>query len=125
MLGFIEAVDFIDEDDGALSEEGGLFGGGHHGFDFFDSACGCTKIGEFGFGCVGDDAGEGSFADAGRTPENHRGDFILLYHLAEDFGGAIVVLPEEVLLTDIVSEGLRAEAAGERGVLLVCDGIEM
>src|ERR1700758_703496 len=54
LLGFVEAVDFIDEDDGAEATAGFSFGFGHDFFDFFYAAGDGAEGDEFGFGEAGD-----------------------------------------------------------------------
>jgi len=71
LLGLVEAVDFVDEEDGAGVHLGGLRRGCHYLLDLFDTA---HDGGEFHKICLcgfGDDFGEGGLAGAGRTPEDH------------------------------------------------------
>ena len=57
----------------------------------------------------GDDLGEGGFADAGRSPEDHGGGVVALDLHAQRLAGA-----EEVLLADVFVEGAGPHALGER-----------
>ena len=109
LLGFVEAVDFVDEDDGAKASAGFLFGFGHDFFYFFYAAGDSAEGDEFGFGEAGDEARESGFAAAGRSPEEHRGEIVGFDLDAERFAGA-----EEFFLADEFVEGAWAHALGER-----------
>src|SRR5580692_4361717 len=50
LLGFVEAVDFVDEDDGAQAAAGFSFGFGHDFLDFFYAAGDGAEGDEFAFG---------------------------------------------------------------------------
>src|ERR1700741_58187 len=50
LLGFVEAVDFVDEDDGAKASSGFFFGFGHDFFYFLDAAGDGAEGDEFRFG---------------------------------------------------------------------------
>ena len=67
------------------------------------------ELDEGGLGGVGDDFGEGGFADAGRAPEDHGGGVVALDLDAERLAGG-----EEMLLADELIEGAGAHALGER-----------
>src|SRR5213594_647090 len=71
LLGFVEAVNFVDEDDGAMAGAGFLFGDGHDLFYLLDARENGAEGDEFGAGQTRDKAREGSFAAAGRSPEKH------------------------------------------------------
>ena len=43
LLGFVEAMDFVDEEDGAAAEFAQAFGIGHHGLDFLDAGSTALK----------------------------------------------------------------------------------
>src|ERR1700758_61697 len=68
LLGFVETVDFVDEDDGAKAAAGFFFGFGHDFFYFFDAAGDGAEGNEFAFGEAGDEARESGFAAARRSP---------------------------------------------------------
>src|SRR5258707_15724584 len=74
LLGFVEAVDFVDEDDGAQAAAGFFFGFGHDFFYFFYAAGDSAEGNEIAFGEAGDEARESGFAAAGRSQEEHRGE---------------------------------------------------
>src|SRR5882757_6659960 len=64
LLGFVEAVDFVDEDDGAEAGAGFFFGFGHDFFYFFYAAGDGGERYEFDFGEPGDEASERGVAAA-------------------------------------------------------------
>lgn len=109
LLGFVEAVDFVDEEDGGLVSEGLKSAGG---FDF------CADFGDVGFdsvegfkagaGGAGDDIGEGGFSSAGRAVENEGGEAVGLDGATEEF-----TLGEDVLLARDLGHGAGTHAGGE------------
>jgi len=109
LLGFVEAMDFVDEDDGAQAGAGFFFGFGHDFFYFFDAAGNRAKGDEFGFGKASDEAREGGFAATGRAPEEHGTEIVGFDLHAKGFAGA-----EEFFLADEFVEGAWAHAFGER-----------
>src|ERR1035437_2953790 len=73
LLGLVEAVYFVDEEDGLLAVEDQLFAGfGHEGADFGDTVHDGRVGRESGAGRVGQDAGEAGLAAAGWTPQEKR-----------------------------------------------------
>ncbi len=110
LLGAVEAVNLIDEEDGAGAPGGGFFRVGHDLLDFFYAGEDGGEFDEGGFGGFGDDFGEGGFADAGRAPEDHRRGVVAIDLDAERFAGA-----EEMLLAEELVERVGAHALGERG----------
>src|SRR6266481_10153580 len=56
LLGFVEAVDFVDEDDGAEAGAGFFSGFGHDFFNFFYAAGGSAEGNEIAFGEAGEEA---------------------------------------------------------------------
>ena len=60
---------------------------------------------------VGDQLGQSGFADAGRPPQNDRGEFVALDLAAQGLAGA-----EDVVLADVVFEAARAHALGQRAL---------
>src|SRR6266403_2983113 len=109
LLGFVEAVDFVDEDDGAKAGAGFFSGFGHDFFYFFYAAGDSTEGNEFAFGEAGDEARESGFAAAGRSPEEHGGEVVGFDLNAEGFAGA-----KEFFLADEFVEGAGTHALGER-----------
>ena len=71
LLGLVEAVNFIDEENRTRVHLSGLCGCGHHLLDLLDAAHDGGKFDEVGFGGFGNDFGQRGFAYAGWTPENH------------------------------------------------------
>ena len=120
LLGFVEAVDFVDEEDGARAEGRGFFGVDHDLLDFFDAGEDGGEFDEAGAGLFGDDFGEGGLADAGRAPEDDRGGIVALDQHAERLAG-----PEEMLLAGELVEGAGAHALGERSGGRVPRGLEV
>ena len=110
LLGLVEAVDLIDEEDGARAEAGGFFGLDHDLLDLLDAGEDGGELDEGGSGGLGDDLGEGSFADARGAPEDHGGGVVGFDGELEGFAGA-----EEVLLAGVAGEGAGAHALGEGG----------
>ena len=76
LLGFIEAVNFVHKNDGAMAGAGFLFGDGHDFFNFFDAGEDGTEGNEFGAGEAGDDACERSFTATGWPPEKHGAEIV-------------------------------------------------
>ena len=111
LLGFVEAMHFVHEDDGAASGAAGVFGGGHHVLDFADAAEHRAEGHEFGVRAAGDQARQRGLAAAGRSPEDHRAEVIALDGYAQRLAGA-----EQCLLAGELLEGARAHALGERRV---------
>src|SRR5260370_1912170 len=50
LLGFVETVDFVDEDDGAMAGTGFVLGGGHDFLDFLDAGEDGAEGNKFGTG---------------------------------------------------------------------------
>src|SRR5260370_12582272 len=108
LLGFVEAVDFVDEDDGAEAGAGFFFGFGHDFFYFFYAAGDSAEGNEFALSEAGDEARERGLATTGRSPEEHRGEVGGFDLNAEGFAGA-----EKFFLADEFVEGGGAHAVGE------------
>ncbi len=70
LLGFVEAVNLVDEDDGARAVLAGAFGIGHHLLDFFDSGEDRGELDELRLGHARDNFCERRFPRAGRTPKD-------------------------------------------------------
>jgi len=108
LLGLVEAVDFVNEDDGAQAGAGFLFGLGHDFLDFLDAGGDSAEGDEFAFGEASDEAREGGLAAAGGSPEEHGGEIVGLDLDAEGFARA-----EELFLADEFVEGAGTHAFGE------------
>ena len=109
LLRFVEAVNFVDEDDGARAVLAGAVGVGHDLLDFLDAGEHGGKLDEVGLGDAGDDLGEGGFAGARRAPEDHRGGIVAL-----DLDAQRLARADQVLLADEFVERARAHAVGQR-----------
>ena len=109
LLGFVEAMDFVDEDDRARAVLAGAFGIGHHLLDFLDAREHGGKLDEFGLGDAGDNFCERGFARAGRPPEDHGAGIVTL-----DLHAQRLARTDQVLLPDEFFERARTHAVGER-----------
>jgi len=116
LLGFVEAVNFINEDDGALGGAGFALGLSHDLFDFLDAAEDGAEGDEFAARNAGDDTGESGFAAARRAPEKHGAEIIGFDLQAKRFAGA-----EELFLADEFVESAGSHAFGEG--LQGCGGV--
>ncbi len=109
LLGFVEAVDFVEEEDGAF---GGVaeteFGFGEDFADFFDADGGGIEVDEMSLCVFGVEVGEGGFAGARGAVEDEGGEAVGFDHAAEEFAGA-----EDVGLAGELVEGGGAHAGGE------------
>ena len=109
LLSFIEAVNFVDEDDSALGGAGLALSLGHDLFDFLDAGEDGAEGDELAAGEAGDDAGESGFAATWGAPEEHGAEIVGFDLQAERFAGA-----EEFFLADEFVESARAHPFGER-----------
>ncbi len=105
LLGLVEAVNLVDEEDGAGVHLRGLRGGRHHLLDLLDAAHDGGELDEAGLRGFSNDFGESGFAYAGRTPEDHGAGVVALNLHAEGFAGA-----EQVFLAAVFLEGARTHA---------------
>lgn len=108
LLGFVEAVDFVDKENGALTVLEGKPGFGDGFADVFDAGEDGGNGKELGIEALGKDVGEGGFADAGAAPKEHGVGDTAFESGAQRFAGV-----DEVLLADHIVEGVWAEAFGE------------
>ncbi len=113
LLRFVEAVNFVDEDDGARAVLAGAVGIAHDLLDFLDAGEHGGKLDEVGLGDAGNDLGEGGLAGARRTPEDHRSGVVAL-----DLHAQRLARPDQVLLSNEFIERARAHAIGERASAL-------
>jgi hypothetical protein len=109
LLGLVEAVNLIDEEDGAGVHLRRLRGRDHHLLDFLDAACDGGEFNETCFGCFGDDLGQRGLAHARRTPEDHGAGIIMFNLDAQWLAGA-----DQVLLSAQLLQAARAHAFGQR-----------
>src|ERR1017187_8399659 len=111
LLGLVEAVGLVDEEDGAGAQAGGLFGGNHHLLDLLDAGHDRGELDEGRVGERGDDLGERGFAGTGRAPEDHGGGIVVGYCKAQGLART-----EQMLLADELLERVRTHALGQWGV---------
>ena len=104
LLRFVEAVNFIDEQNGFFAEPPALFRLFHHLLDFFDSAGDGGEVDEIGFGAAGDDPRERGFADARRPPENHGADVVAFDEAAQN-----PAFSQQVFLPAVFVQRLRPQ----------------
>ena len=109
LLGLVEAVDFVHENDGALSGTRFVFGGGHDFLDFFDAGEDSTESDKLGAREARNEARESGLAAAGRAPEKHGADVVAL-----DLETQGLAVAEKFFLADEFVEGAGAHAFGER-----------
>ena len=109
LLRFVEAVNFVDEDNGARAVLAGAVGIAHDLLDFLDAGENGGELDETGARGIGDDLGQRGFADAGRTPEDHGAGVVALDLHAQRFAGA-----HQMLLPNEFIEGARTHTIGQR-----------
>ncbi len=104
-------MDLVDEEDGARAEVRGLLRLGHHLLDLLDAGEYGGELDEAGLSDLCDDLGQRGFADAGRSPEDHRGCIVPLNLQAKRLAGT-----EEMLLANKLIQRARAHALGQRSL---------
>ena len=110
LLGLVEPVDLVDEEDRlGVGAAGG--GGGHDAADVGDVALDTAEALEFCLGRSRDHLGEGGFSGARRAEQNERGDPVGFDRAAEE-----LARPENVLLAGVFLERARAHAGGQRRI---------
>ena len=109
LLGLVEAMDLVDEDDRARAVLLGALGVGHHLLDFLDAGEHGGELDELGLGHARDDLRQRGLAGAGRPPEDERADVVAL-----DLGAQRLARADQVLLADVFIERARTHAVGER-----------
>ena len=84
----------------------------HHLADFLNAAGNGAEIDEFRLRLSGDDAGKGGFSHAGRPPENHGADAVLIDQAAQHLS-----LSDQMFLSHKFLQAFRPESAcqGIRG----------
>jgi hypothetical protein len=108
LLCAVEAMNFVDEQDGACAPGSGLLRVGHDLFDFFYAGEYGGEFDEGGLCGFGDDFRQRGLADTGRSPENHRRRIVALDLYAKRLAWA-----EKVLLTEELVEGTGTHALGK------------
>jgi len=124
LLRFVEAMNFVDKNDGARAVLAGAVGIAHDLLDFLDAGEHGGKLDEVSLGDTGDDLGKGSLTGARRAPEDHRGGIVPLDLYAQRLAGS-----DQMLLPDEFIERSWAHAVGERarassGGIVIRDGRE-
>ena len=102
-------MDLVDEDDRPHAHQAVVLRLLHHGADLLDAARDGGKVDKFRARPVRDDLRERGLADAGRAPEDHRGDLVALDQAAKYFARA-----NQVRLAGELFERARAEPRRER-----------
>jgi hypothetical protein len=110
LLGFVEAVDFVDEQDGALFGELAQFASIFHYFAQVGDARGDgAERDEVSMGLAGNYFGEGGFSAAGWSPEDDGGNTVLFDAAAQGASRC-----QEMSLADDLVECARAYTRGQR-----------
>src|SRR5262249_3162994 len=119
LLGLVEAVDLIYEEDGAPPGHAQELAGILHDATEISDACGDSAKGdEAGVGDAGDDGGKGGLAAARRSPENHRGNAVTLNGAAErPAWGEQVLLPDDLIKRARAHAGGKGLRLGRRGIV--------
>ena len=109
LLGLVEAVDFVDEEDGALGKLAAAFlRGGDGRADVRDARQHGVDGDEVAARGVGDDARQRGLAGAGRPVEDDGAELVGLDRAAQQ-----PARPDDVLLADELVERARAHPGGE------------
>ena len=105
LLGFVEAMNFVDEDDGARAILARAFGIRHDLLDFLDADQHRGKFDEVRLGHAGDDFGQRGLARAGRPPEDERTGIV-----AVDLRTQGLAWTNQMLLAHELVQGARTHA---------------
>jgi hypothetical protein len=109
LLGFVEAVDFVDEQHRAAAHPAEAFGVRHHRLDLFYAGQHRAERHELAACDARDQARERSLANARRPPQDQRAQLIAL-----DLRPQRLARRQDVLLSYKVLEFFRTHALGER-----------
>src|SRR6266571_5036688 len=109
LLRFVEAVNFVDEDDGAVARADLVLGRGHDFLDFLDARKDGAEWQEIGTREPRDEARKGGFSTTGRAPEKHGAEVVAFDLTAKRLAG-----PEKFFLADEFIKRARPHALGER-----------
>ena len=110
LLGLVEAMHFVDKNNGPASGAPRVFGGGHHVLDLANAAEHRAEGDKFGVRAARDQARERGLAAAGRSPQNHRAEIVAFDGHAQRLAGA-----EQRLLPGKLLERARTHPLGQRG----------
>ena len=98
LLGLVEPVDLIHEQDGPLPQAAAVLRLLHHLLDLFDAAGDGAEVDKLGAGPPGDDPGQGGLPHPGRAPEDHRAHPVALDEPAQHLAlSQQMALPSELL----------------------------
>ena len=109
LLCLVEAVNFVDEDDGAVAGAGFVLGCGHDFLDFLDARKDGAEWQEIGTREPRDEARQRGFSATGRAPEKHGAEVVAFNLTAKRLAG-----PEKFFLADEFIQRARPHALGER-----------
>ena len=109
MLCLVEAVDLINEEDGAPPVTPALFRRRHHLFDFFNPGQDGAELDEVAARPVSHDRGQRRLPRTGRSPEDHGPELVALDLLPERLSRT-----EDVLLADKLFQSSGPHAVGQR-----------
>ena len=109
LLRLVEAVNLVDEDDGARAILPRALGVGHDLLDFLDAGQHGGELDELGLGHARDDLRQRGLACARRSPEDERADIVALNLGAQRLAGR-----DQMLLADKLVQRARAHAIGQR-----------
>ena len=116
LLGLVEAVNLVDEQDRPRVQIGGFGRVGHHLLDLFNAAHDGRELDEAGLRGFGYDLGQSGFAHSGRAPEDHRAGVVALDLHAQGLAGTDqMLLPHEFFQTagpHALSERRRCHCVG-------------
>ncbi|MNK98503.1 hypothetical protein D3C87_1188680 [compost metagenome] len=109
LLGFVETVHFIDEQNRALAVLAGLLLGDFNSLtDLFDPGEHCRDRFEVRIGDFREQPRQSGFTHSGRPPEDHRMQGTLLQRLTQRLAAS-----EHVLLTDVLIQIGRTQTRGQ------------
>src|SRR6185295_18585527 len=109
LLGFVEAMDFINEDDGAGPILPCPLRVRHDSFNFLDTGKHGRELDELRLGEAGDDLGQRCLAGTGRAPKDERAEIVALNLRTQRFAGS-----DQMFLTDILVECARTHTVRQR-----------
>src|SRR5438067_6475924 len=109
LLGFVEAMNFIDKYDRSSAKVAGFGGVGHDLLDLFDSAQNGGEFDEISFRDSGDDLRKSCLSHSGRTPEDDGTRIVSL-----DLQTERLARREQMLLSYDFIESSGTHALGER-----------